>query len=153
MPKLAFPKRHKHADVRSRAYLTEAEVERLRRAARGMGTYGHRNDTMILLGYRHGFRISELIHLRGDQMDLDQGLLHVRRLKHGVPSTHPLTGTEIRALRKLQRQVHGSVYVFVSQRKGPLTDPMARKIIVQAGELAGLRVPGASASIAAWGGV
>jgi hypothetical protein len=35
--KLAFPKRHKHADVRSREYLTEAEVERLRKAARSVG--------------------------------------------------------------------------------------------------------------------
>jgi len=47
--KLAFPKRHKHADVRSREYLTAAEVSRLRKEARRVGRHGLRNDTMILL--------------------------------------------------------------------------------------------------------
>ncbi len=62
MAQLAFPKRRKNTDVRSREYLTGQEVERLRRAACSMGIYGHRNDTMILLAYRHGLRISELSH-------------------------------------------------------------------------------------------
>ena len=38
-----------------------------------------------------------------EQVDLGQGLLHVRRRKNGLPSTHPLRGPEIRALRKLFR--------------------------------------------------
>jgi integrase len=91
VPTLTFPKRHKHADVRSREYLTDAEVTRLRKAARRMGRHGLRNDTMILLAYRHGLRVSELIALRWDQFDLDQGFVHVRRRKRGLPSTHPLT--------------------------------------------------------------
>jgi hypothetical protein len=28
---------------------------------------------------------------------------HVRRVKHGTPSTHPIVGDELRALRRLQR--------------------------------------------------
>ena len=84
MPTLTFPKRHKHADVRSREYLTAAEVERLRKAARSIGRHGLRNDTMILLVYRHGLRVAELITLRWDQLDLGQGFLHVRRVKRGV---------------------------------------------------------------------
>jgi integrase len=102
VPKLTFPKRHKHTEVRSREHLTPSEVEKLRKAARSIGRHGERNDTMVLLAYRHGLRVSELITLRWDQLDLDQGLFHVRRVKHGVTSTHPLTGTEIRALRKLK---------------------------------------------------
>lgn len=141
MPKLAFPKRHKHADVRSREYLTEAEVDRLRKAARSVGRHGLRNDTMILLAYRHGLRVSELIALRWEQFDLDQGFFHVRRLKRGVPSTHPLTGGEIRALRRLKSAAPDSAYVFVSERKGPLTDSSMRKMIAQAGELAELGFP------------
>ena len=141
MPKLAFPKRHKHADVRSREYLTEAEVDRLRKAARSVGRHGLRNDTMILLAYRHGLRVSELITLRWEQFDLDQGFFHVRRLKRGVPSTHPLTGGEIRALRRLKSAAPDSASVFVSERKGPLTDSSVRKMIAQAGELAELGFP------------
>lgn len=142
MPKLAFPKRHKHADVRSREYLTAAEVTRLRKAARSVGRHGLRNDTMILLAYRHGLRVSELIALRWDQVDLDQGFLHVRRRKRGLPSTHPLTPAEIRALRQLQhRAPTDAAYVFLSERKGPLTDSSVRKMIAQAGERAGLGFP------------
>ena len=141
VPKLAFPKRHKHTEVRSREHLTPTEVDKLRKAARSLGRHGDRNDTMILLAYRHGLRVSELINLRWDQLDLDQGLLHVRRLKHGVPSTHPLTGTEIRALRKLKRLAGESPSVFLSERKGPLTDSSVRKMVAQAGEVAALGFP------------
>jgi type 1 fimbriae regulatory protein FimB len=141
VPQLTFPKRHKHTEVRSREHLTPTEVEKLRKAAYSLGRHGDRNDTMILLAYRHGLRVSELIHLRWDQLDLDQGLLHVRRVKNGVPSTHPLTGAAIRALRKLKRLAGASAYVFLSERKGPLTDSSVRKMMAQAGERAGLGFP------------
>jgi type 1 fimbriae regulatory protein FimE len=142
VPKLTFPKRHKHTDIRSREYLTTTEVDRLRQAARRIGRHGLRNDTMILLAYRHGLRVSELIHLRWDQIDLDQGFVHVRRLKRVLPSTHPLTATEIRALRRLKsRAPADAAYVFLSERKGPLTDSSVRKMIAQAGEMAALGFP------------
>src|SRR5262249_60358268 len=108
-----------------------------------MGRHGFRNDTMILLAYRHGFRVSELIALRWDQVDLDQGFVHVRRLKRGLPSTHPLTATEIRALRRLKsRAPADAAYIFLSERKGPLTDSSVRKMIAQAGEMCALGFPG-----------
>jgi type 1 fimbriae regulatory protein FimB/type 1 fimbriae regulatory protein FimE len=59
---------------------------------------------MILLAYRHDLRVSELIALQWEQVDLGQGMLHVRRRKNGMPSTHPLRGPEIRALRRLTRE-------------------------------------------------
>jgi type 1 fimbriae regulatory protein FimE len=73
---------------------------------------------MILLAYRHGLRVAELITLRWDQLDLDQGFLHVRRVKRGVPSMHPLTAGEIRALRRLKSRASDAAYVFLSERKG-----------------------------------
>jgi len=44
------------SSVRSREYLTTAEIERLMAAARKSSRYGHRGATMILIGYRHGLR-------------------------------------------------------------------------------------------------
>ena len=82
-------KRHTHTDARAREPLTPPEVQKLRKAARSLGRHGDRNATMILLAYRHGLRVSELIHPRWDQVDLEQGLLHVRRVKHGVPQIPP----------------------------------------------------------------
>jgi type 1 fimbriae regulatory protein FimE len=50
--------------------------------------------------------------MRWDQVDLEQGLLHVSRLKNGMPSTHPLRGPELRALRRLRREYAMCPYVF-----------------------------------------
>src|SRR3954454_12220067 len=80
-----------------------------------------RDATMILLAYRHGLRVSELVGLRREQVDLRQGLLHVRRRKNGLPSTHPLRGPELRALHKVLRDDPDAAYVFVSERRAPMT--------------------------------
>jgi integrase len=58
----------------------------------------------------------------GDQVDFNGAVLHVRRVKNGTASTHPLLGDELRALRRLQREEsEPSPFVFVSERGTPLT--------------------------------
>jgi len=122
---------------RNREYLTDTEIEKLRKAARNKGRHGVRDDALILLMFRHGLRVSEVITLHWDQIDLQKGLLHVTRLKNGLPSTHPIRGTELRALRQLQRSYLDSPYVFVSERKSPLSDRAVHHIVAQAGQNAG----------------
>ena len=115
------PKRPPNADLRTREYLTEAEVERLMKAAKG-NRYGHRDATMILITYRHGLRAAEAVDLRWDQVDFRTATLHVRRVKQGTPATHPLRGDELRALRRLQReQEPRSPFVFTSERGSPFS--------------------------------
>src|SRR6516164_5950929 len=115
------PRRPPNRTMRTREYLTEAEVERLMAVAR-KNRWGHRDATMILVAYRHGLRVSELVDLRWDQIELASGSLHVRRVKRGTPSTHPILGDELRALRRLQReQEPKSPYVFTSERGSPFT--------------------------------
>src|SRR5271154_1571580 len=114
------PRRRPNAELRPREYLTEAEVERLMKAA-GKNWNGHRDATMILLAFRHGHRAAELVTLRWDNVDLAHGKLHVNRVKNGSPSVHPLAGTEIRALRRLKRESPESPFVFVSERGSPFT--------------------------------
>jgi integrase len=80
-----------NSSVRTREYLTTAEIERLMAAARKSSRYGHRDATMILIGYRHGLRASELCDLQWSQVELATGRLHVRRAKNGSPSVHPMT--------------------------------------------------------------
>jgi type 1 fimbriae regulatory protein FimE len=135
------PRRVTNAERRSREYLTEAEVEKLLLAAEKVGRHGHRDSTMILLAYRHGLRVSELVTARWDQVDLAQGLLHVRRVKNGTPSTHPIRGRELRALRRLQREYTNSPYLFCSERNAPLTPSSVRKIVARAGTVAGIGFP------------
>jgi len=77
------PRKPRNAERRSREFLTPAEVEKVISAAEKTGRHGHRDGTMILIAYRHALRVSELISLRWDQLDLTQGLIHVRRRKNG----------------------------------------------------------------------
>jgi type 1 fimbriae regulatory protein FimE len=136
--KVPPPRRVANRDRRTREHLTPQEVDKLINAATRVGRYGHRDATLILIGYRHGLRVSELVALRWDQIDLEQGLLHVSRLKNGVPSTHPLRGPEIRALRRLRREYGTSPYLFTTERRGAMTDSSVRKIIARAGDQAQL---------------
>ena len=135
------PPKVPNADRRSREHLTPAEIDRLIAAARGLGRHGDRDAAMILLAYRHGLRVSELTGLRREQVDLRQGLLHVHRRKNGLPSTHPLRGPELRALRKVFRDYPETAYVFVSERRAPMTAATFRKLIARAGGAAGLGMP------------
>jgi type 1 fimbriae regulatory protein FimB/type 1 fimbriae regulatory protein FimE len=139
--KVAPPRRLANRERRTREHLTPQEVDKLINAASHVGRYGHRDATLILLAYRHGLRVGELVALRWDQIDLEQGLLHVSRLKNGVPSTHPLRGPELRALRRLRREQVISPYVFTTERRGTMTSSSIRKIIARAGDEAHLGLP------------
>src|SRR5580704_1069797 len=131
-----LPRRKPNAEYRSREHLTEREVERLIEAMKG-NRWGHRDATMVLLAYRHGLRAAELVDLRWEQIDLENALLHVRRLKNGSPATHPLTGKELRALRRLQREQNTkSPFVFTSERGTPFTKRGSQAMVERAGEAA-----------------
>ena len=101
VPQRHTPVRRPNHELRTREHLTEREVEKLIEAAKG-NRWGHRDATMILIAYRHGLRTSELVDLRWDQVHLTSAILDVRR-KNDSPATHPLTGLELRALRRLKR--------------------------------------------------
>ena len=132
------PRRRPNAELRTREHLTETEIEKLLKAA-GNSRWGHRNSTMILVGYRHGLRVSELVDLRWDQVDFAHGRLHVRQLKQGSPSTHPIVGDELRALRRLRReQEPKSPFVFTSERGSPFSTSGFAKLVERAGEAAKL---------------
>ena len=117
-----------------RTYLTEAEVERLIKAAETP-----RDKAMILIGYRHGLRVSELVTLRWRQIDLDGARIQIERLKDSESGIHPLSGRAIRALRALRRaQPVGSPFVFLSYKGAPMTRQAFDKMLRAAGAKAGM---------------
>ena len=125
-----------NAELRTREYLIEPEVERLIKAAKA-NRQGQRDATMILIAFRHGLRAAELVDQRWDQVDLGRNAcLHVRRVKNGMPSVHPLQGDEMRALRALKRE---SPFVFVSERGAPFTRAGFAKMVARAGGEAGFK--------------
>jgi integrase len=136
-----LPRRQRNAEVRAREYLTDGEVARLIAAA-SKNRYGHRDATMVLLAYRHGLRVAELVTLRWDAIDFAHGRLHVRRIKGGSESVHPLSGRELRALRRLRReQEPASPFIFTSERGAPFTPGGFRKMIARLGVAAGFGFP------------
>jgi integrase len=123
---------------RPREYLTETEIDRLITTARKATRYGHRDATAILVAYNHGLRSSELVALEWDQIDLTRKTIRIHRVKGGDPSTHYLSNSELRGLRRLQRENPPGPHVFVSERGGPVTTAWFRKMFARLGERAGM---------------
>jgi site-specific recombinase XerD len=135
-----LPVRKPNSEYRTREHLTEHEIKKLIEAAKD-NRYGHRDSTMMLMAYRHGLRASELVDLRWEQVDLQSAVLHVRRVKQGSPATHPLTGDELRALRRLERdQEPKSPFVFVSERGTPFAKRGFQAMVDRAARAAGLDI-------------
>jgi type 1 fimbriae regulatory protein FimB/type 1 fimbriae regulatory protein FimE len=132
-------RRPKNSELRAREYLTEREVEQLMDAAR-WNRHGHRDATMVLIAFRHGLRASEIVDLRWEQVDFNRAVLHVRRVKQGTPSVHPLSGAELRALRRLQRETPTSPFMFLSERGGPCTTAGFARMMQRAAKTANLNL-------------
>jgi integrase len=130
----SVPVRPSNAELRTREYLTPAEVEKLIKTAK-VGRYGHRDATLILIAFRHGLRASEICDLEWSQVEFGRSAsLHVRRVKNGKPSVHPLRGDEVRALRELRRQFPNSSLVFETQKDGPFTPDAVNRHVKRAWE-------------------
>jgi integrase len=69
--KVEPPCRPRNAAVRTREYLTEPEVERLIKGCGG-NRWPHRDQTMILLAFRHGLRASEVCDLHAVNSPADR---------------------------------------------------------------------------------
>jgi integrase len=133
------PQRRTNAESgREREYLTPLEIDRLVKTARRRGRHGSRDALAILMGFRHGLRVSELVALRWSQIDFVTARLTVHRAKGSTGSTHPVLGDELRELRKIQRdQPAGSQFIFVGER-GPVSVAWFQRMIKRVGVECGL---------------
>lgn len=123
-------------------FLTEAEVKRFLDAAR-QSRHGVRDHAMMLMAFRHGLRVSELIDMRLKDIDLETARLYVRRKKGSLSTHQPIEGDELRCLRAWLRvrDMRGdarSSYLFLSER-GPMTRQAFNYLVAQAGKRAKLR--------------
>ena len=124
--------------LRRRDYLTPDEIKRLLAAARS-GRHGSRDYLMLLLMYRHGLRVSELIALRRADLDLTSGHLWVQRLKRGLATSQPLAGDELRVLRRhLAGRADPLSWLFLSERGQPLTRQAVNYLLTRIAARAGL---------------
>lgn len=132
--------RKKNADLRPREYLTPVEVEALIEAAGQVGRHPLRDQTLLLLMHRRALRVSEAIGLSWDQVDLEEGWIHLPRLKGGVTTAQPLSAAEQQALLVLRGRYPASQFLFPSERGARLSRGAVNRIISRAGQSAGLSI-------------
>ena len=137
----AMPTRQPNADLRSREYLTPAEIERLIKAAKD-GRWGQRDACLVIVAYRHGLRAKEACELEWSQVEFGRSAsLHVRRAKKGKPAVHPIRGDELRMLTALRKEYPDSGYVFTTERGTPFTPDAINRLVKIIGKRAGIPFP------------
>lgn len=85
-------------DLHTKNFLTDAEMKKILASAR-QGKHSVRDFCLMLIAYRHGLRVSELIDIRLKDLDLETGRLFVRRVKGSLSTHQPIEGDELRAIR------------------------------------------------------
>ncbi len=128
-----------------RKYLTQSEVKRILSAAKEQKENAERDYCLIYMSFIHGFRVSEVCHLRVSDMDLEEGNLFIRRMKNGFSTSHPLLTSEIRAIHawlNVRSMFPGaeSDWLFLSRKGQPLTRQRIYQLISTLGERASLPV-------------
>jgi type 1 fimbriae regulatory protein FimB len=87
------------AHERAKDFLSETEIDALLDAAKA-SRHRVRDHLLVLMMCRYGSRVSEVISLRRDEVDIAQARLWVRRLKNGLSVEQPITGDELRAVKR-----------------------------------------------------
>lgn len=128
----------------TRKYLTLNEIERILGVV-SQAPNAARNCCLIYMCYIHGFRVSELCSLTCQDIDMEEGIVNVRRLKNGLSTVQPLEAREkeILALWLAERTTwpdSDSPWVFLSQKGGPLSRQQFYGLLKKYGKKAGISV-------------
>lgn len=125
-------------------FLTESEFEKFLKAAK-KGRHGIRDYALFLFMQRHGLRVSELCQYQQSSLSFDDAQAAIHRLKNGLPTHHPITSDEIRALKRYLRKRNlkwspNLPWLFVTERGTPFTRQGINYLTRCIGKRAGLDV-------------
>lgn len=95
-----------------------------------------RNRLMILVGFHHGLRVSEIINLTG--ADIRDGFVKVQRLKGSLKTVQPYVEHPDPDLNEAPRLADLARTIRPRERLFPMTRDGANKLMLRAGTLAGL---------------
>ena len=126
------------AHERGKNFLNDAEMEKLLESAK-RGRHGTRDHLLMLMMYRHGLRVSELIGLRCDDVNLEQARLWVGRLKKSLSVEQPIAGDELRAIKRyLATRTDKLPWLFLTERGQPMTRQAVNYLVGVISATAGL---------------
>ena len=134
--------RPKNNELRPREYLTLDEVEKLMKAARdGRGRYGHRDATLILIGFRHGLRATEFRSgvVAGRARPLGVAPRSAAQERQALGASAPRRRDQGPA--RAAPQFPDSAFVFATERGGPFTSAAINRLIKRIGVRAKLPFP------------
>ncbi|MEL5558463.1 tyrosine-type recombinase/integrase [Serratia ureilytica] len=125
--------------MKNRLYLTLQETERILRATES-ARQGLRDRGMILMGFYHGLRVSELTGLKLEDVDFIGARIYIRRLKNGFSTVHPLQPEELRLLRLWMeyRPPSEGGWLFPGAKGQRLSRQYVYRQLRRYGEIAGL---------------
>lgn len=130
--------------MKERLYITRREVQMLIQATSD-SINKERDCCMITFGYVHGLRVSELTGLKTDDIDFHGNSVHIRRLKGGFSTIHPVTHLEKKAIADWMSvradYVSGeSPWLFLTRRGNRMTRQQFYKLLKRYGKKAGLTI-------------
>jgi integrase len=123
---------------RGKDFLSEGEMKVFLASAK-KSRYPKRNYLLLLMIYRHGLRASEAIQLKRADINIKESRIWVSRLKNGLSVEHPISGDELRAIKRyLSSRKDNLPWLFVNERGLPLTRQAVNYIVSTAAEKAKL---------------
>jgi type 1 fimbriae regulatory protein FimB len=134
----------KPRNQRRREYLTQDEIEKLLAASKKTRN-PERDYCILLLGFRHALRVSEITGLKLSDVSLELNEVYVHRSKGGVPSPHPMFNGESQAVRNWlvkRSEMSPPEHVqelFISERRSALSRRTIWCMIREVAEKAGLQ--------------
>lgn len=130
--------------MRQRKFMTRQEIDALLQATK-QGRYAERDYCLLLMGFLHGFRVSELSKLTIQDIDLVQNIVFVKRLKGGFSTLQPLQSSEIQAIhnwliKREQWATEDTPWLFLSQKKQAISRVQIFRLIKKYSKAAGLTI-------------
>lgn len=123
-----------NAREKAKDYLSDSEIKLFLEASKKT-RYPKRNYLLLLMMYRHGLRVSEGIALKKSDVNLKDSRVWVNRLKGGLSTEHPISGDELRAIKRyLNSREDNLPWLFVNERGLPLTRQAVSYIVNTVGE-------------------